>query len=134
MKCFRHPASDAIASCKHCCKGTCEICAIDTGHGVACSQACSAELVQLASLMKASVAATNINRGSAAYLWPLFLCVLGLAFVAEALLSRRPAGFGLLMGVVFVLFGLVLGAIQYAWRKRSGPDRAPDPATSPTRR
>lgn len=124
MKCFSHPASDAVAGCKHCCKGVCAACAIDTSHGVACSEACSTHVLQLASLMKSTTVASNINKGMAAFLWPAFLGALGLAFVAEALLSGRPrANFGIIMGSLFVFFGIVLGAVQYSWRKRSNQDR-----------
>lgn len=124
MKCFSHRTTDAIASCKHCFKGVCEACAIDTGNGVACSSACSDQLGQMAALVKTSIAAARINQGSAAFLWPVFVGVLGLAFVVESWFSRRASSFGLLTGLLFVLFGVVLGVVQYVWRKRSRPDSA----------
>jgi hypothetical protein len=36
MKCYYHPLVDAVAICKHCYKGLCLECALDTGSGMAC--------------------------------------------------------------------------------------------------
>jgi hypothetical protein len=122
MKCFIHQESDAIALCKHCAKGACRVCAVDTGNGVACSDGCAMHVAQLAVLMKSTTAAASINRGGIAFIWPAFLAVLGVAFILEAVLSGRPrsaSNFGVIMGSLFVIFGVWLGGVQYVWRRRS---------------
>lgn len=40
MKCFNHPGTDAVGSCKNCSKGVCVQCARDTGLGLVCSASC----------------------------------------------------------------------------------------------
>jgi len=40
MKCFRHPESDAVGSCKQCAKGLCSRCVVDVGKGLACKDSC----------------------------------------------------------------------------------------------
>jgi hypothetical protein len=44
MRCYKHDDHEAIAVCAHCGKATCRDCAGDTGHGIACSEACALEL------------------------------------------------------------------------------------------
>ena len=36
MRCFNHPESDAVGTCKACHKGLCHLCVTDLGHGLAC--------------------------------------------------------------------------------------------------
>ncbi len=127
MKCFLHPSSESVGICKHCSKGTCSACVVDTGHGIACSDACKEHVLLLASLMSSTTAATRINRGGAAYLIPAFLCFMGMMFVGHALFTQRSGQslvFALLLGGGFLLFGLGLGAVQYVWHKRSSQREA----------
>jgi hypothetical protein len=122
VKCFLHPAVEAVGTCKHCSKGTCPECAIDTGYGVACSGTCKEHVLLLASLMSSTTAATKINRGGAAYLMPAFLFFMGAAFVGHAVFTGRTGqslAFALVLGGGFIIFGVGLGAVQYAWHKRS---------------
>lgn len=132
VKCFIHPSSEAIGTCKHCSKGTCSACAIDTGHGLACSEPCKEHVLLLASLMDSTTVATKLNRGGAAYLIPVFLFFMGVVFVGHALLTGR-SGQGLVLALVlgggFIIFGVGLGAVQYAWHKRSG--ERPDSSSKP---
>jgi len=44
MQCFRHEERAAVAVCRHCGKAACPDCSNDTGQGIACSQACAAEI------------------------------------------------------------------------------------------
>jgi hypothetical protein len=122
VKCFVHASAEAIGTCKHCSKGACPSCAIDTGHGIACSGACKEHVLLLASLMSSTTAATKINRGGAAYLMPAFLCFMGVVFVGHALFTGRSGqslALALTLGGGFIVFGIGLGAVQFAWHKRS---------------
>lgn len=120
MKCYTHPGDDAVALCRSCGKGLCPACAKQTAYGMACEGPCSAELETLGAIMRSGTEAHRINRGGAAYFQPVFLVALGLLFLAEPLLSGRPPRtFPVVMGSAFALFGVVLGLIQFVWRRRS---------------
>lgn len=122
MKCFVHPSSDAVGTCKHCCKGACAACARDTGQGLACSEACAGQVAIVASLMNSADAAARINRRGGAYLMPAFLFFMGAVFLGHALLTGRTGqalSFALALGGGFMAFGAALAAIQYLWHKRS---------------
>lgn len=54
MRCFRHPAAEAVGSCKSCMKGVCSECAVDLKHGVACRNSCEENVELLNQLMKKS--------------------------------------------------------------------------------
>jgi uncharacterized UBP type Zn finger protein len=41
MKCFNHPAGDAIAICKACGRAFCAECVLESEKGVACQQSCA---------------------------------------------------------------------------------------------
>ncbi len=125
MKCFTHQQTDAVGICKYCAKGACLACALDTGSGLACSEACNTHIVRLAELMKSANAAASINKQGAGYFLPAFLMVLGTLFSVHAWFFARPGqtSFGLVMGSLFIVFGLVLGIIHFQWRKRSNPAR-----------
>lgn len=40
MKCYNHHTHDAMGVCKHCQKGICMDCLVDTGNGLACKETC----------------------------------------------------------------------------------------------
>jgi len=41
MKCFNHPAGDAVAICKACGRAFCAECVLESEQGVACQQSCA---------------------------------------------------------------------------------------------
>ena len=125
MKCFAHHQSDAVGICKYCAKGACLACAIDTGSGLACSGACNTHIVWLAERMKSVSVAASMNKQGVGYFLPAFLLVLGIAFAAHAWFFVRPGqnSFGLVMGSLFIIFGLTLSVIHFQWRKRSDAAR-----------
>lgn len=47
MKCFAHPQSDAVGTCKYCFKGICTECAKDSGIGLVCGPQCQEEVRSL---------------------------------------------------------------------------------------
>ena len=122
MKCFIHPANDAVGICKYCAKGACSSCAVDTGQGIACSEACARQVELVAALMSSATAATKLNRRGAAYVMPVFFLFMGLVFIGQAIFTGRSGQsltFALVLGAGFVLLGVILGAVQYSWHKRS---------------
>ena len=122
MKCFVHTSADSVGTCKHCSKGVCASCAIDTGDGIACSELCESHVKTMTTLMSSAVAARKINRRGAAYIMPAFLGFMGVVFGVEPLLTGRTGAalkFGLVMGGGFLACGLALAAVQHTWQKRS---------------
>ncbi|EKE77836.1 hypothetical protein [Gallaecimonas xiamenensis] len=45
MQCYHHQQQQAHALCKHCHKGLCASCTLDSGWGLACSEPCRDELL-----------------------------------------------------------------------------------------
>jgi hypothetical protein len=84
MKCFNHPQTDAVGSCKYCCRGVCAECAKNSGVGLVCSDACASEVKALHAL---------VERNKKVY-----------AFAPKT--HSRQAIFLALMAVVFIGFGL----------------------------
>ena len=120
MKCFYHSESDAVGTCKSCCKGLCASCAVDVGGGLACKSSCVEAVKSLNALIQTNQNASAINK-KAGYFWPLFLIILGMAFAAAPYLSGRPVqAFPLVMGGVFVSFGIALALFQRALRRSDG--------------
>jgi len=105
MKCFYHPAVDAVAICKNCNKGLCVECAKDVGNGMACIGRCEAE-----------VAAVNeaIQRGKKSFekaantyfKMALWVALLGGCITAGGVITSAKGGKGggsILIGLIFLL-------------------------------
>ena len=105
MRCFNHPDSEAVATCKHCFKGICRECVIDSGCGLACSTACEDEIKSLHAMIDRSkkmypIAAKNQSRNA------VWLVLTAAVFIALGLVIRddfRFMAFFIGMGVVMLL-------------------------------
>jgi hypothetical protein len=62
MKCFYHNQSDAVGTCKYCCKGLCPNCAKDSGAGLACVNKCEDKVKLLSETMEKTA---KIQKGQA---------------------------------------------------------------------
>jgi hypothetical protein len=72
--------------------------------------------------MSSATAATKINRRGAAFLMPVFFLFMGAVFIGQAVFSGRSGqslAFALILGSGFVVLGIVLGAVQLSWHRRS---------------
>lgn len=117
MKCYYHQDVDAVGLCKACSKGVCAQCATDIGGGLACAATCITQVRSINSLIKSNTKAASLNR-RATYLWPAFLVILGAVFIIAPLLQGESIeAFPLVAGSTFFLFGIIIGAYQYVWRK-----------------
>ncbi len=108
MKCFRHPQSEAVGTCKYCFKGVCRECANDTGIGIVCSPECQEEVRSLKVVLDRSkqafpLAAKSYARNA------ILLALFGAAFIAFSAIERSDS----FMFPFFLSFGaiMVLGAI-----------------------
>ena len=70
MRCFYHPAVEAVGSCKNCMRGLCRECASEREGGLACQGRCEAEVDAISGLIRRNV---QIASGPP---WPIALRVL----------------------------------------------------------
>lgn len=112
MKCFNHQNQEAIGICKACQKAICPSCAIDTGRGLACSDACLEEVNVINEIVDKSKRIYGI--GSKPKLLPtgiLLYFFFGLMFSGFALYRfverARLDYFTLAMGLGFLVFGII---------------------------
>jgi hypothetical protein len=92
MRCFNHPDVDAVATCKHCFKGVCKECVVDSGCGLACSLPCQDEIRSLYAMMNRSkkmypLAARNQSRNA------IWLVLTAAVFIASGLWIKADVPF-----------------------------------------
>lgn len=102
MKCFKHPQNDAVGSCKYCFRGVCAQCARDSGVGIACSEACEAEIKSVHALVernkKLSVFAPKTHSRQA-----VLLAMMAVVFIGFGMFSEFR-----FLSAYFIVFGIVL--------------------------
>jgi hypothetical protein len=101
MMCYNHPASGAIGTCKHCCKGICNACAKDSGWGLVCSQQCEEEVKTLKALVnrnsKIVPFAAKSHLRSAVLLFAMAAVFTGSGLAMSGPISVYMIAFGLIM-------------------------------------
>jgi len=116
MKCYDHQDVDAVAICKSCGKALCSQCAVDLGRGIACKGRCVDDVQMLISLADNNAKTYSAMRGGRAIVSPVFLIVIGLVSAGYGLLSGITLI--LILGVCFVLFGIVALVLNSRYIKR----------------
>ena len=111
MKCYQHEDTESTGTCKHCCKAVCKLCAIDTGHGLACSERCEQEVQVLREIMNKSAQIYGV--GSNSKVPPtgvLMYAMFGIMFLGwgtyNSISRDRLDLFALIMGTGFLAFGI----------------------------
>jgi hypothetical protein len=114
MRCFYHRDLDAVATCKNCGRGLCDVCGVDVGNGLACRERCEAEVRSLNRIVERNK--TAYEKTSAAYL-KIAIFYLGLFAVCllGAILDWR--GFGWVLYPAAVVF-LVSAYVHYSTSRR----------------
>jgi len=114
MKCFNHPIVDAVGICKSCQKGLCPGCAADQGRGLACKGRCEDDVRSIVALIDQNVrlsrtsASVLVSHRRTSTLAHGFALIMGLVFVVWGIVSPwQPFNFALIMGSLFALYGLV---------------------------
>lgn len=113
MNCYQHRDQPAVGICKACQKAVCPTCAIDTGRGLACSEACVPEVDAYNQMMDKSKQIYGIGSHSK---WPstgiLVYFLFALLFLGFGLYPWFVVGevewFSLIMGIGFVIIGIVV--------------------------
>lgn len=102
MKCFVHSQVDAVASCKHCCKGMCAECTKDTGVGMVCSAACESEVKAVQEMLERNrkmyrlVPKSHLRSA-------VFLAMMAAVFIGFGLFSKFR-----FMSAYMIAFGVVM--------------------------
>lgn len=111
MKCYNHPAVDAVATCKSCARGLCRECIAEVGLSCSCRGRCEADVATLNDLV--ARAHTAYQKTSATYFRSgIFTTLLGTIFalLGVAGVSSRERSewsfFMLFMGIIFIGWGV----------------------------
>jgi hypothetical protein len=110
MHCYNHTATEAIGTCKHCCKGICGACAKDSGWGLACSPQCEEEVKVLKAMVernrKMVPFAAKTHLRSAVLLFAMAAVFIGFGLAVSGPISVYMIAFGLIMllGAGFAVF------------------------------
>lgn len=105
MHCYNHADLEAVGTCKACSKGLCKECAVDLGFGLSCRGSHEQRVADIEDLVSRN-ASVQRAAGRAKYAAPTFYLFSGAVFTGYGLLSSRPLGFIVLLGIGFLAFGL----------------------------
>ena len=112
MKCFNHPAKEAVAICKACGRAVCPECQIESENGIACRQSCAKTLSEKYALHAKQIDHfKNIRRMN--FLGSLFSIGMGILFIY---FSSLGAGFVydfiFLLGAGFAVYGIMVQLVN----------------------
>ena len=118
MKCFYHPETDAVGTCKNCHRGICRGCAAERSEGIACKGRCEAAVEAVSALIHHNVQLTS---GPS---WPIVLRVVGYWGLASgmiylAALQTDPTVKLMMAGLAAVTFVGGLGSARWLVKKSS---------------
>lgn len=121
MKCFYHPETDAVGTCKNCHRGICRGCAAERSEGIACRERCEAAVDAVSTLIRRNV---QFASGPS---WPIMLRLVvywGLAagMVYVAVLQEETAARLMSAGIAAVSFVAGLGSARWLMKN---PSRMP---------
>jgi hypothetical protein len=106
MRCYNHSDTEAVAICKSCGKALCQECAIDLGRGIACQGQCEADVQMLISIVDNNAKTYSTVKSRSLYA-PIFFIIVGIIFGGYGMLSGNMFGFMFVLGVCFVLYGVI---------------------------
>lgn len=112
MQCYQHQDQSAVGLCKACQKAVCSRCVRDTGRGLACSDACEAEVGAINEIIERSKSIYGIGSTSrlpaTGVMLNLFMAVLFIAWGLYPLAKGRMAEWFLVaFGAGFLVFGIL---------------------------
>lgn len=119
MKCYNHPETDAVGTCKSCSKGLCHNCLTDTGNGIACTATCVEEVKTLNKLTESN---KSRHKSLAKYLLNMALLVSAIGafilFISLYIEDESGVNFSILIGWAFVLAGAVNFYSSFKYNKK----------------
>jgi hypothetical protein len=108
MRCFVHPANEAVGVCKNCSRGLCTQCAAEVEDSLACKGRCEGKVAELNQLLRRApdshrtAALTHRRSGITAVAIGMMFCAMGGLFV-----KIGHDDFTTTMGYLFVAMGAV---------------------------
>lgn len=111
MKCFHHPANDAVGSCSACGKGLCTECAVDLERGLACKNRCEHEVRRIIDLRDYTFTApqitkTSLERARSVHIRAgIYTIITGTLFVGWG--WSRGFDFFMVLGILGIAYGVV---------------------------
>jgi hypothetical protein len=110
MKCYNHPGSEAVGTCKYCCKGLCAACAKDSGLGLVCSQQCEVEVKMLRAMVERNrgmvpiAARSHLRNGMLLFAMALVFIGFGVALTGVFRIYMFAFGMVMILGGGFAVF------------------------------
>lgn len=113
MKCFNHHAHEAVGICKHCNKGICVDCLIDTGDGLACNTGCLSSVEGVNAIIKRQITMYGSN-SNAMKQRTIFYLAFSIFFITMAFQVKQ----NLWLQIIFISMGgmFILMALS-SWRQ-----------------
>jgi len=112
MKCFYHQEKEAVGTCKSCCKGLCQDCAVDLTKGLDCRGHCEHYVRAVIALVE-----RNIKFSAGGTKLYIFNLLIGAVLMGYELFVYRVLGVGVVLGAGFILWGLA-SLIQHRRRAK----------------
>jgi hypothetical protein len=112
MKCFNHPAREAVAICRACGRAVCPECSLESVNSIACRQSCVTALSEKKELeAKQADHLKNIKRMNS--LGSFFSIAVGILFVYFSSLGFGAVyDFIFLLGAGFAVYGIMAQLIN----------------------
>lgn len=121
MLCFRHEDAQAIGTCRACNKGLCRQCAVDHAHSISCKGQCE-EKARTLDLQVRQSAVVLRTQGRNRYILPTFFMFSGLVLAIFAHRGDTWFGPGSLLGIGFVVLGVVLAVLGSRYKRELDGD------------
>jgi hypothetical protein len=111
VNCFNHPDVPAIGFCKYCQKGLCKECAVDLGHGIACSN----HRLEVTALKEIHYSQALFNREKSVLntvtryqllSWFLYCCTI-IVLAMGFRIGEYGTHISIFVGVIIFIFGLM---------------------------
>jgi heme A synthase len=111
MKCFNHPQTDAVGTCKHCQRGLCHECASEREGGLACRGRCEAQVDAVNALIRRNIQVGLRSRLVSLVAFFVFLAAL-ITLVYLALNEENANVRTMLYMIAAISFVAILGQVS----------------------
>lgn len=119
MNCYTHTQKEALGICKHCQKGICMECLVDSGDGLSCKGKCLEEVKLLKKLrdFEQKVVKNNSSQWTSSGLLYLFMGIL--IIVVPIVFLRKINIVFMPVGLLFLIYGIFVLMKRKAYKENS---------------
>ena len=118
MKCYNHPETDAVGTCKSCSKGICHNCLSDTGNGIACTANCVQELTELNQLIESNKKAHQ-NAAGNTLITAIIYATAGFVFIFLGLIGEGKYDVMYIVGLTVLILAFLAFKKSYNFSKKN---------------